>query len=336
MRRVAPGPGFWCTPADLHHARDLGLASRLSPLLISCQAAMLRMHAWEDRANRGIRWTGFASALAAARQQSYFIVRAARWKSWLDRHTPTMIKSVVAQNKERGISIARAREELGGIVCGPLTKQASARFRRHTQRWFTARLLERDGYNVENRLRSRLHRWRLPGFPGRTARIVIAQLARLRRLVPPRLRAATLSTIMNRWVTDRRMRGVSGTRRACVLGCSATADDAIEHYFCCPVWRDWLRRRLGTASSQHGLVHGVLATKMSDKTLQLQAVATYVLYRTVNHIRHRPLGAETAWREFLQHYFDQQRHEAARGHPKLQKCCKEAAFEASRKRPFAL
>ena len=120
------------------------MASRLSPLAISCQAAMLRMHAWEGRASGGIRWTGFASALAAARQQSYFVVREARWKSWLDSHTPTMIKTVVSQNKERGISIARAREELGGIVCGPLTKEASARFRRHTQRWFADRLLDKD------------------------------------------------------------------------------------------------------------------------------------------------------------------------------------------------
>ena len=71
---------------------------------------------------------------------------------------------------------------------------------------------------------------------------------------------------------------------------------------------------------------------MNDTTLQLQAVATYVLYRTVNHIRHRPPAEETKRHEYLQHYLDQQRHEATRGDPKLQRCCHAAASEAFRKR----
>ena len=31
LRRIAPGPGFWCSRLDLHHGPELGLGRRLRP-----------------------------------------------------------------------------------------------------------------------------------------------------------------------------------------------------------------------------------------------------------------------------------------------------------------
>ena len=118
-----------------------------------------------------------------------------------------------------------------------------------------------------------------------------------------------------------------------MIHCSPTADDSVEHYFCCPVWKEWQRRRLGARVAEHGLAHGMLATPMTDEDLRLQAVATYVLYRTVNHVRRLLTADETARKAFVHHYMDQQVHEATRDDSKLRSYCAEAGWAAWAKRP---
>ena len=225
-----------------------------------------------------------------------------------------------------------AREDLVGSLVGPLTKPMARKLRTHTQRWFVIQLQSMDGYNLTEWLRTRRHRWRLPGFPGRNALLVAAQLARLRKMVPPRLRAATLSTILNRWTTDRRMRHVRKGACTCLLHCRDEAADSIEHYFRCPVWLDWQRRRLGDRLVGHGLGHGVLASRMSDEALRLQAVATYLLYRTVNHLRHHRFAQPEERQQYIQHYLNQMLHEATRDDSALRRCCGCPVADAARKR----
>lgn len=65
---VAPGPGFWCTARDLHHGDAPGLSACMRPVQASCQAAMLRVHAWEGGAE-GIDWGGMIEELTAAQRQ---------------------------------------------------------------------------------------------------------------------------------------------------------------------------------------------------------------------------------------------------------------------------
>ena len=62
----------------------------------------------------------------------------------------------------------------------------------------------------------------------------------------------------------------------------------------------------------------MLAAKgMDDLRLRQIAVAVFVLYRTVNHLRHTcPRGDATA--EYKKHYMNQMLHEAARGDSRLQ------------------
>ena len=131
---------------------ELGLASRLRPLKIGCAAAMLRVHAWECSCSGGIRWRTLAAALATARLQSDYLVRAVRWTSWLNSHMPSVVLQTVAVHSHKGINIKAARKDIGGVLIGPLTKPASRKFRRCSQRWFVSKMLQLDGYNVEVRL----------------------------------------------------------------------------------------------------------------------------------------------------------------------------------------
>ncbi|CAK0838271.1 unnamed protein product [Prorocentrum cordatum] len=312
VRRVAPGPGFWRSSADLRHGLDIGLAAHLRPLEISCRASMLRMHAWESRQDGGIDWKGMAAELVAARGRADRVMRVARFFAWLDRHIPTTVLAESDRQARSGAHIHAARPALGGVAMGPLTEQKDRQFRKGAQRWFTGRLLARDGYCVERRLWARLARWSLPELPGRAAQRAAQHLRRLRHFVPPRIRAAMINTIFNRWATNRRMRSLREGRRVCVLGCSCTADDSVEHYMRCPVGQTWSRRRLGWALTQteQPWTQRMLASVMTDKQLQQQAVTNYTLYRAVNDMRRRQIQPSAERRETANAIMDQLLHEA--------------------------
>lgn len=336
LRRIAPGPGNWCSPADLHHGHAYGLGAEMRPLAVSCRAAMLRTHAWESHCDGGVRWRRMAAELKTARADTTRLVRAVHLREWLDAHIPTGVQAVVVRCADQGVHIRAARMALVGDEIGPLRRQDAVKFRRQSQRWFAEHLLKKDGFDVETRLRSRLLRWRLPGFPGRIARRVAVQLARLRQLAPPRVRAAALSTIFNRWVSDRRMRSRRRGTGLCKLQCSATAADSVEHYFRCPVWLEWQRRRLGDCLRDHGLRHGVLAAPMSDGQLCRQAIGNYVLYRGTNHLRRHRFAPRANVQEYIHQHLDQLLHEGTRDSLVLRRYCRLPFPETVGKRTSSL
>ena len=327
VRRVAPGPGAWCSNSDLHHGRALGLDAQMRPMLISAQAAMLRVHAWE-----GLPWTRLARQLADARSRTDHLLRAARCKEWLLTHMPTVMTETATDKENQGISKREARRGICRVPCGPLTRQMQRKVRRKTQSWFVSSLLKKDGTNIEERVRKKLARWKLEGLPGRNARKVTKQIGELRRLVPPRVRAATLSTIFNRWTTDRRMKKLRQHSTGCVLGCPSGAEDSIEHYLHCPIWRDWAGRRLGGAVCENTLQRTMLAESLSKDQMKLQATATYVLYRTVHHVRRQAAQGQQQRSTYIKHFMDQQLHEATRDDSKLRNCCSSAGWTEHAKR----
>ena len=60
---------------------------------------------------------------------------------------------------------------------------------------------------------------------------------------------------------------------------------------------------------------------MTDRLLSLQAVTTHVIYRTVHHVRRRDFATGDQRAECVQHYMNQQLHEAARSYGKLRRTC---------------
>ena len=195
----------------------------------------------------------------------------------------------------------------------------TTKLKRGTQHWFAQKLLHQRGFDPEWRLRRRIERWRLPGLPGRTSRTILGNLGRLRRLAPPRVRAAVFSTLFNRWVTDRRMRTMRGSRRSCLLGCSPQANDSIEHYMHCPVVQDWASSRLRAGGSPRSpMERWMLATPLGDDELRRTATTIYVTYRTTNHVRHKR-GASS---DYIRHFMNQMLYEAVRDDPGLRACCR--------------
>ena len=96
------------------------------------------------------------------------------------------------------------------------------------------------------------------------------------------------------------------------------AEDSIEHYARCSVVREAGRTILGLQESSYDkwlgnfVTLGVNSGRVDDSTLTLRAVLVYAVFRTTNHLRHRPLNR----RELVWDMVRQFAKEAVRGHDK--------------------
>ena len=127
--------------------------------------------------------------------------------------------------------------------------------------------------------------------PAWQSRRALANLQLLRQLAPPRVCAAALSTLWNRWCTHRRYPKRHLSTNRCMLGCGDTAEDSIEHYFHCKITKDVLRRQLNLPPPLLANLHsGLLCNANIQNTDQLTTLAllNYGLYNTTNYIRHTP------------------------------------------------
>ena len=155
-RKVAPGPAAWCSVKDLHHGHELGLDRTLRPLSISCSAAMLRIHAWENRADGGIPWRELANALEIRRRATEQIYRVVSFQKWFDMHIPTVVFALASNAAKKGIHIAAARKDLCGDHEGQHCARKEKKLRKGTQKCFSKHLLTTEGFDPITRIRKRM------------------------------------------------------------------------------------------------------------------------------------------------------------------------------------
>ena len=182
---------------------------------------------------------------------------------------------------------------VGPKACQERVLPTRRRIRVEFQKTLARELRNSEHYDAHHRMRHKLQRWHLPLIPRPTADRILARLQQLRRLVAPRVSAAVLSTIWNRWPTARRLQRVA----PCVFRCSHTAQDSIEHYACCPVVHAAALRDLRLAPCQwpHALPTFLLCARgeghSSPSNLTRRALLLYACYRATNHLRHNPQPA---------------------------------------------
>ena len=104
-------------------------------------------------------------------------------------------------------------------------------------------------------------------------------------------------TLWNGWTTAARFQQVG----ACVLGCSSTAEDRIEHYAFCPHFIRLTSGWLGLHNRLANLEGFMLvADDMSDKEIALMAVAVYAMHRATAFYRQQPTPSREQAQDFLQ------------------------------------
>ena len=163
--------------------------------------------------------------------------------------------------------------------------------------------------NHEQRLRHKLERWRLECPIGVATRRLLRRLSRLQALVTPRVQAAVFKTIWNGWCTKARFQDVG----ACVLACSSSASDRIEHYASCPHQKNLIVDWFGLPERFLSLSYFLLvADNMTDDDISLLAMSVYAMFRATHHYRHSVSFSSSQVRDFLQ----QACHDCTAGHSK--------------------
>ena len=161
-------------------------------------------------------------------------------------------------------------------------------------------------------------RWLLPGWlaPEKQASdtaLVQAHCQLLRNRVAPRVQAAVVSTLFNRWTTERRFQKAAIPCRLCHGG-----EDSVERYLRCRVVRDFAASRLALHYAEADAWPLLLMVATPDyvsdtpETWARVALLLYTAYRTVNSIKHSdsPLSEEDTTRALSQALT-----EAVSGHP---------------------
>ena len=205
-------------------------------------------------------------------------------------------------------TIEAIEESILGTGPRPHSTEKIARVRTGLQRAAYDKLRSHQHINPEESVRQRQRRWNLQPSshgmdtshgacraktwtPHALARRALNNLHSLVPLTTPRVRAAVFSTMWNRWTTARRFQLRHTDQNKCVLHCSATAEDSIEHYCVCPCVKRVAAGYLHlNPLTQVGLHSFQLCSPFvrSKEELTGTALLVYATYRATNHFRNNP------------------------------------------------
>ena len=305
LKKVVAGPHRWAEPEDLWRLKQCyGQSNSCKSLHHTTVAAQLRVRRW-DPSCRNPTYELDVEDLCRALSQARNEVNRLRWASWYERSFALTLEGTTHHYVNNIGPIADliprpAHTKDQGHHAQPTNPKA------HFQGNAYDKLLQAEQYHPSIRNRKKFCRWELhcpakhpaplntacrQNTPAWQARRALASLQLLKQLTPPRVCAAALSTIWNRWCTNRRFQKRHLKTNRCLLGCSNTAEDSIEHYFHCEVAQDIMRRRLNLPPQLFSNLHSGLLCNANIKTTdQLTAIAllNYALYNTTNYLRHNP------------------------------------------------
>ena len=213
-------------------------------------------------------------------------------------------------------SLGLSIQELKNKAAGPPDEDdpplfRAKKMRRCFQKTVSKELTSQVKVHPASRMRHKLDRWNLTGFPGPTAARYLRSLQVLKRLLPPRVAAASLRTAWNGWCTHRRFQQHGACRFACT---SFVQEDSIEHFSCCQVCTRFLKKRLhyrGHIDKGHLVVLGANQPSRSEEDIVRLGLWAYVIYKAFNHLRNstRQLGPEET-----EGLFEQSLRDAVQGH----------------------
>ena len=143
---------------------------------------------------------------------------------------------------------------------------------------------------VFNKMRHRLDRWKhLFAIPiGHVNQRLENRFSMLGGVAKPSLIAVYLRTMLNGWITERRMRGISTTLRETCPFCKR-ARDSLEHFAFCPVVTD-LYQQHGIQLAPPNNFLQFLGLMKEDNGPRIFTIVKLlsVLYSTHNTLRHNP------------------------------------------------
>lgn len=278
LRRLAPGPGNWITPADATHLHSSYsfVCSFQDPRWTSL-AAKLRVIATMAQDCDQKRRVFEATQIEYGRRpfpewhKNCFYCVLARSGDLLKQHGITANQVEARRSRsDKNCSFQSAAEVLISEKLG-------------------------KSYFAEARVRQKLIPWKVTGVPAHLERRVFMNLALLSQWCPPRVMAVYFKSIWCGWVTDVSMKGLRKTQglgiRPCVLNCGWD-DDSVFHYGRCSVYWHFLSLPrsggLGLPATWRSSNAFLLLDDVRPEDKVRLALGMYALHRTVQYLRHHP------------------------------------------------
>ena len=305
LKKVIKGPRSWIEPEDLWRLKEhYGQASSCKSLHHTTLAAQLRVSRWDPSCNHPHHKLDVKD-LHKAMNHPKNVDNRLRWATWYQRSFALRLENTThhyIQHVGPVENLLPPPSDSDKCGSSPSFNEAKKFYQRNAYN----NLLQADDYHPSARNRAKFSRWELHNLPKHLvppnttcrqntpawhARRALASLQLLKQLAPPRVGAAALSTLWNRWCTHRRYQRRHSPSNVCLLRCGANAEDAIEHYFHCPVTHDALQRQLNLSPSLFANLHsGLLCNANIRTTDQLTSIAllNYALYNTTNYLRAHP------------------------------------------------
>jgi hypothetical protein len=320
LRKAAAGPYRWAMPEDLFRLRDhYGQQANFRDLRTTAIAAKVRVTVFENMLHGGLQISSRASRLRSLIQGSDRIIQDPTWSDWLQANPLFVLQRTRQETVNQGLHPRVIMEQIAGSAERPWSQAVLKRIRRRFQSTLADKLRQKTAYDPQRRMENKLRRFHLPGPPAIIATRVLRRMVRLRTLIPPRVSAAVLSTLWNRWATKRRVEQRWGP---CTLRCSPTAADSLEHYAHCPVIRQAAIEHLNLRLRgwPYGLTDFMMATgplsapHPSESILVRTALLVYATYMVTNAARHQS-PADSAESAAMMH---QAIIESTRGHERCQ------------------
>jgi hypothetical protein len=215
VRRIFGGPAGGITTAEAH-TLQLNLHSPTAPKSLQhvCAAAKLRLWHWENRRDGGIQAEASWQRTQQAGRRQAFLPDCPHHFLWW--HTPIQRTLIDTVDRLRQVGVTLPAIAMQTLKRPPASADDARKIKCSTQREVVRMLTRRTATLEQSKLRTRLSRV-LPLRNGpRALQRAQAMLRCLRRRCPPRVQAAVISTLLNRWCTDRRLRQRQRPR-ACLL-----------------------------------------------------------------------------------------------------------------------
>ena len=340
LELVAKGPRDWALPNDLWQLKECyGQTRSFRSVSVQALAAQARVYRYESISNDGLEIEARSKQLQHDLQTGNYLGRRRVWQDWYKRSHILLLASVPARLATLGISGDAVADKLAGSAKKPWAPNVIAKVRKTYQKHVAIEILRSQRPCPELRMRHKLERWHLPGPPAHVARRVLDRLGRLQSLAPPRVCAAYLGTLWNKWTTARRYQQRESIANRCRLGCAPNgsdtcerfAEDSLEHYASCAVTRDvaWICLRIdlrsGIGSTSQALETFLMTGKMAtiedpDSRLLRGAILVYASFMTFNLARaHGGLTPQQAREAMMQYTVS-----GVRGHTRATReldCC---------------
>ena len=326
---MVPGPGHWCEKEDFYQlGKHLGQQKSFPSVGDMGLAARTRLMVFENLTQGGLGISVKFRNLQDTLRNMDSMGRLDLWHSWFFEGILAHIHSCRAELGLWDLNVSTLLDS----AATPRSEEESPvslekRRKKNFQKTVRTALLAKHSYSPTERMRHKLDRWNLAGFPGETASKCIQSLSLLKKWVPPRVCSAVLRTMWNGWCTQRRFQQSGHCVFQC--GCFWSEEDSIEHYSKCEVVVGFARRRLNlrpTVWNQGYLTTlGLSNGFCTPEELTIRALWVYAVYKAHNLLRYRRLQPGEDAVELLAQYSK----EGAFGHNRAMHCL-DNAFRSNR------